>query len=59
VTAAALVLRRPVVLWIGVALLASTLAARSWAGLSPPAARSIDGVVTLVGDPDDSVGRAV
>jgi competence protein ComEC len=59
VSAAALFLRRPVVLWVGVALLASTLAARSWAGLSPPAARSIGGVVTLVGDPEESVGRAV
>lgn len=59
VVAGAFVLRRPVVLWVGVALLASALAARSWAGLSPPAARSIDGVVTLVGDPADAVGRAV
>jgi competence protein ComEC len=59
VAATALVLRRPAVLWVGVALLASGLAARSWAGLSPPSARSIDGVVTLVGDPADSVGRAV
>jgi competence protein ComEC len=59
VIAGAFVLRRPAVLCVGVALLASALAARSWAGLSPPAARSIDGVVTLVGDPADAVGRAV
>jgi len=47
----ALVLRRPALLVVGVALAASLLAARSWNGLRPPATGPWSGVVTLVGDP--------
>jgi competence protein ComEC len=51
VVAVALVGRWPAVLVLGAALLTSTLAARSWAGLHPPTDRPFDGVVTLVSDP--------
>ena len=56
--AVALVFRWPVVLCIGAALLASTLAARSWHGLHPPASGPWSGTVTLAGDPVD-MGPAV
>lgn len=46
-----LALRRPVVVVLGVAVLASGLAARSHAGLHPVAAGPWNGVVTLVSDP--------
>ncbi|MGH9227026.1 MAG: ComEC/Rec2 family competence protein [Acidimicrobiales bacterium] len=52
----ALVARRPAVLVLGVALAASALSARSWAGLDPPLPRTVDGVLTLVGDPQDVSG---
>jgi competence protein ComEC len=55
----AFALRRPWVLCLGSALLASGLAARSWAGLEPPASgASFEGVVTLVTDPEP-FGRSV
>lgn len=47
----ALVGRWSLLLIVGAALLAGTLAARSWAGLHPPKQGSFDGIVTLVGDP--------
>ncbi len=47
-----LALRRPVVLVVGAALLASALGARSWAGLVPPAqAEAVDAEVVLLSDP--------
>ncbi|MCU1487602.1 MAG: comEC [Actinomycetia bacterium] len=52
----ALLLRRPLLLAVGAGLLASSLAVAAWAGLSPPASRSIDGVAVLVGDPGDVHG---
>jgi len=52
----ALVARRPAVLVVGVALAASALSARSWAGLAPPESRPVDAVLTLVGDPQDVSG---
>jgi hypothetical protein len=59
ISALALSLRRPLVLCIGVALLASGMGARAWAGLAPPASRSVDSVVTLVDDPTDGAFGAV
>jgi competence protein ComEC len=56
VSAAALVWRWPALLGIGLALAASGLAARSWAGLAPPTPLHVDQVVTLLGDPDDAAG---
>jgi competence protein ComEC len=44
-------LRRPAVLLVGVTVLASGLAARSYAGLTPVAAAPWRGVATLVADP--------
>ena len=44
--------RRPAVLCLGVALAASTLGARSWAGLHPPARGAWSGTATLVADPE-------
>lgn len=52
----ALLVRRPAVLIVGVALAASALSARAWSGLDPPAARRVDATVTLVGDPHDEAG---
>src|SRR5687767_942064 len=49
--AIALLARRPAVLCVGVALLASTLGARSWAGLDDLPTGSLDATVTLVSDP--------
>ncbi len=51
VTLGMLAIRRPLVVVLGVAVLASGLAARSHAGLRPVAAGSCDAVVTLVSDP--------
>jgi competence protein ComEC len=54
---AALVLRRPPVLIVGAALLASALGARAHAGLSPPAAPvAVAAEVTLLTDPADAFG---
>jgi len=52
----ALGLRRPALLCLAAALGASALAARSEAGLRPPAVGPFDGVVTLVSDPDEMSG---
>jgi len=52
----ALLLRRPLLLAVGAGLLASSLAVAAWAGLSPPASRSVDGVAVLVGDPGEVHG---
>ena len=54
--AIALGVRRPVLLMLAVALAASTLGARSWAGLRPPALGPWSGVATLVGDPANVAG---
>ncbi len=51
VASTGLALRRPLLLCAGVALATSGLAARSWAGLQPPAARTWSGVATLITDP--------
>lgn len=48
---AALGLRRPALLCVGAALLASGLGARSWDGLRPPPSNPVAGVATLVTDP--------
>jgi competence protein ComEC len=56
VVALALLVRRPVVLMVGVALAASALGARSWDGLRPPALGTWSGVATLVGDPGQVAG---
>jgi competence protein ComEC len=48
----ALALRSPPVLCLGVALATSTLGARSWAGLVPPAVGPWSGTATLAGDPE-------
>jgi competence protein ComEC len=47
----ALAVRRPLLLCVGVALLASCLGARSWAGLDHAPTGHLDSVVTLVSDP--------
>jgi competence protein ComEC len=47
----AFVVQRPVLLCVGAALLTSVMGARCWAGLAPPAPRSVHGVATLVSDP--------
>ncbi|MGI9033052.1 MAG: ComEC/Rec2 family competence protein [Acidimicrobiales bacterium] len=59
ISAAALTLRRPLVLCVGVALATSALGARSWAGLRPPATGTWSGSTTLVGDPYRSSGALV
>ena len=51
-----LVLRRPLLLVVGVALAASALGARAWDGLRPPTAGPWAGVATLVGDPAEVAG---
>jgi competence protein ComEC len=56
VALAGLAVRRPTLLVVGAALLASALGARAWAGLAPPEPRAFAGEVTLVGDPTDSFG---
>jgi competence protein ComEC len=52
----ALAVRHPLLLAAGVAVAASGLAARSWAGLAPPEPRSVSQTVTLAGDPTDVAG---
>jgi competence protein ComEC len=47
----ALAAKRPLLLCVGAALLASCLGARSWAGLDDPPVGPLDDVVTLVSDP--------
>jgi competence protein ComEC len=47
----AVALRRPSALLVALGLLSALLASRSWAGMHPPDARSLDGVATLVSDP--------
>src|SRR5688500_17750750 len=54
--AVAFVVKRPVLLCVGAALLTSTMGARAWAGLDPPRPQPVDGTVTLVTDPDDAFG---
>ena len=54
--AVALAVRRPVLLMLGVTLAASSLGARSWDGLRPPAVGPWSGVATLVGDPAEVAG---
>ncbi|MEW6152911.1 MAG: ComEC/Rec2 family competence protein [Actinomycetota bacterium] len=52
----ALVLRRPLLLVIAVALASSEMGARSWAGLAPPEPAPFAGVVKLAGDPRNVSG---
>jgi competence protein ComEC len=52
----ALVLRRPALLMVAVALTASAFGARSWDGLRPPAIGPWSGVATLVTDPAPVMG---
>ena len=59
VVAAALVLRRPSLLVVGAAVLASALAARAEAGLRPPPSRPVRAEVTLLTDPVDGLGGSV
>ncbi|MDP8976567.1 MAG: ComEC/Rec2 family competence protein [Actinomycetota bacterium] len=54
--ALALALRRPALLCVGAAVLASALGARSWEGLRPPVPSPVSGVATLVTDPVDVEG---
>ena len=56
VVAAALAARRPALLCVGAAVLASALGARSWDGLRPPPPSRVDAAATLVGDPVDVDG---
>ena len=49
-------LRRPVVVCLAAAVLASALGARAWAGLDGCPTREIRDTVTLVGDPADRYG---
>ncbi|HEX2047114.1 MAG TPA: ComEC/Rec2 family competence protein [Acidimicrobiales bacterium] len=56
VAAVALLLRRPALLMVGVALAASALGARSWDGLRPPTVGPWTGVATLVDDPGRVAG---
>jgi competence protein ComEC len=52
VAATGLVIRRPALLCVGAALLASGLGARAWDGTAPLHAAPFDGVVTLLDDPE-------
>jgi competence protein ComEC len=56
VVAVAVVVRRPALVIVAGALLASALAAPAWAGLAPPRAAPVEGVAVLVGDPSDAFG---
>lgn len=49
---AAVVWRRAVLVAIAVLLAASGLAVRAWDGVAPPPPRSVEGVATLVSDPE-------
>lgn len=53
---AAFAWRRPAVLVVGAALLASGLSAAAWSGLVVPRERSVDAVAVLAGDPSDAWG---
>jgi competence protein ComEC len=55
---AAFALRRPWLLVLAAAFLASSLGARAVAGMRPPAPAAYRGTVTLVGDPIDVAGGA-
>lgn len=55
---AALVLRRPVLLVVALAVLASGRSAQAWQGAAPMPARGVDTTVTLLGDPEP-LGRGV
>jgi competence protein ComEC len=57
--AAALLLRRPWLLVVGAAILASGLAARAEAGLVPPEPQAVRAEVTLLTDPVDRIGGTV
>ncbi|MBV8691535.1 MAG: ComEC/Rec2 family competence protein [Actinobacteria bacterium] len=48
----AFVVRRPALLCVGAALLASAMGARCWAGLQPPSPHRVQGIATLVSDPE-------
>ncbi|HUQ62301.1 MAG TPA: ComEC/Rec2 family competence protein [Acidimicrobiales bacterium] len=52
----ALLLRRPVLLFLGVALATSTLSARAWDGLHFTEMRQWSGTATLAGDPEEVLG---
>jgi len=52
----AVALRRPWMLVVGCALIASTLGAWAWAGLHPVVPRTYEGTILLVSDPTDASG---
>jgi competence protein ComEC len=54
--AGALLARRPVLLVLGAAVLASALSMAAWSGLRPVERQTVRGVATLVSDPDDVHG---
>jgi len=54
--AAGFAARRPALLCLGAAVLASALGARSWAGLVPPVPGPVRGVATLLTDPVEVSG---
>ena len=56
VAVAGVATRRPVVVIVGAALVASALGARAEAGLRPPMVGQWRGTATLVGDPADAFG---
>lgn len=55
----AVIVRRPALLCLIVAVAASVLGARAEAGMEPPAPGRYRGIVTLAGDPRDVLGGAV
>lgn len=55
-TTLAVLVRRPVALVVGVALLASALAAAAWGGLAPPSPGPVEGWATVRRDPDRVTG---
>lgn len=59
VGAVALAVRAPLMLCLASGVLASTLAARAWAGLAPPAATTWSGPVVLATDPAPQRGGAL
>jgi competence protein ComEC len=56
VVAAAVLVRRPMLLCLGAALLASALSVAAWAGTAPVPSTPYAGVVTLVTDPERLTG---
>ncbi len=52
----ALLLRRVLLVWLAVAMLASSLAASAWAEMTPPAPGPFVGTVTLARDPEPALG---